>query len=494
MVDTMQQREKILSILLVITLAGWMGWPLYSSTFMAPIEERQRDIDALQSQFELKEAEQLQVLQATRRLTDYRAEALPADPNAAQRAYTTWLSDLLDNSGWRSQNVLPGKVVRFQDIGSVVQVRIDGMANVEQLARFLSGFENAGLLHRLERITVQSPSTEPEAIMNVSLVAEAVSLTASTRDSLEDVSARPQLEEYWLSFAGESPFTKRRPVVVRQPAINVPATLQVNRGSRLTQQVELANFDAAHAPVQLTVKAPTAEGLTYDNRTRSLVWQTSEETEPGEYPLELVARSAESEEELLRKTVSVRVRIPNTPPQLENVSPQVLYPGEDWSLQLSASDRDQPPQRLRYSLTGTPPNGLTVDSNTGQLQWTPPLSLAGQSFRVEAVVTDDGDPPQKASTTVNLSVQRDMERATELIGCVQVDGIWTAWFVDREQSRRFTLKTGDPLKIGRFAGQIERIEVDRIVLAKENQQSEVLVGTRIADRQPLPLAEEPTTP
>ncbi len=492
----MQKRERILLVLLIATLVVWWGRPVLLSWFIAPLQSRTENLEALRSQLELKEAEQLQVLQATRRLTEYRAQGLPPDPNAAQRAYTAWLTDLLDNSGWRSQEVLPGKITRFLDLGSAVQVRIDGEATSEQLARFLSGFEESGLLHRLERLSVQGTSIEPDAVLNISLIAEAISLKAAERESLEGLSAKPRLADYWSRFAQASLFTKSRPQTVLQPDIALPASLAVDRGNRLQQRVEVSGFAPELEPIRLRLEAPTANDASYDQASRNLIWQTSPETEPGDYPLTLVAVSEASSQELLRKTVSIKVRIPNTPPQWTiTPAPQVLYPAQNWSLPLAARDGDLPEQQLTFSLSGTTPAGLAIDPATGQLNWNPLATLAGQTFSVTVVVTDNGDPPLKASLPLSLQVARDTEKATELIGCIQVDGDWTAWFADREQPRRFAVKAGETLQVGRFQGRLERIEVDRIVLQSADERSELLLGKKLAERTVLPpVAPVPPPP
>ncbi|MBX3731283.1 MAG: PQQ-dependent sugar dehydrogenase [Verrucomicrobiae bacterium] len=90
----------------------------------------------------------------------------------------------------------------------------------------------------------------------------------------------------------------------------------------------------------------------------------------------------------------------NTAPVLAFVQTHAVDVLQPWALQLEATDRDLPANRLSYALVSGPA-GLTV-SPTGRVQWTPASGMGGATHNVVVRVTDDGTPP--LSSTGRFSV------------------------------------------------------------------------------------------
>lgn len=95
---------------------------------------------------------------------------------------------------------------------------------------------------------------------------------------------------------------------------------------------------------------------------------------------------------------------PNRPPIWAPVSPLELAAGQRWSWSLQASDPDLPPQRLTFSLLSAP-EGMSIEEDTGWLQWHVPVSLGGTTQTVVVAVSDNGQPPLSATQTLALIVR-----------------------------------------------------------------------------------------
>jgi hypothetical protein len=71
-------------------------------------------------------------------------------------------------------------------------------------------------------------------------------------------------------------------------------------------------------------------------------------------------------------------------------------------LTASASDADQPPQSLTFSLAPGAPFGAAINPSTGLLTWTP--SNAPATNQITVVVTDNGMPNLNATQAFSVTV------------------------------------------------------------------------------------------
>lgn len=88
---------------------------------------------------------------------------------------------------------------------------------------------------------------------------------------------------------------------------------------------------------------------------------------------------------------SARSTPENMPPQLMDISPVVVQPGEEMEILISAKDGNDPPDPVAMQLIGVIPSGAKL-SNEGVLTWTAPKESSDlpQWFGIEA--TDTSNP------------------------------------------------------------------------------------------------------
>lgn len=92
----------------------------------------------------------------------------------------------------------------------------------------------------------------------------------------------------------------------------------------------------------------------------------------------------------------------NTAPTLGAISNRTVTLGQTLLFTASATDTDQPPQTLTFSLAAGAPAGATINSSSGQFSWKPSTAPATNSIGV--VVTDSGTPSLSATQTFTVTV------------------------------------------------------------------------------------------
>jgi len=93
----------------------------------------------------------------------------------------------------------------------------------------------------------------------------------------------------------------------------------------------------------------------------------------------------------------------NSPPVIEPIADLTVVAGTRINFVCSATDTDQPPQRLTFGLVAAP-EGAVINSDTGAFSWRPTLSQAGTTNTVVVVVTDDGVPSMSATQIFSVVV------------------------------------------------------------------------------------------
>ncbi len=94
--------------------------------------------------------------------------------------------------------------------------------------------------------------------------------------------------------------------------------------------------------------------------------------------------------------------IPNTSPILAPIPNRVITLGQTLSFTASATDTDQPPQTLTFTLLPGAPNSAFINPSTGLFTWTPSTAPATNSISVK--VTDNGSPNLSATQSFTVAV------------------------------------------------------------------------------------------
>jgi hypothetical protein len=104
-------------------------------------------------------------------------------------------------------------------------------------------------------------------------------------------------------------------------------------------------------------------------------------------------------------TFKVVVYRPNTAPVLGAITDKTVYANTLLNFTVSATDTDQPPQTLTFSLGPGAPTGASISSG-GVFTWTPTTAQAPSTNTLSVIVTDSGVPAMSATNTFKVVVYR----------------------------------------------------------------------------------------
>jgi VCBS repeat-containing protein len=102
--------------------------------------------------------------------------------------------------------------------------------------------------------------------------------------------------------------------------------------------------------------------------------------------------------------VRLTAREVNSSPILAAIANQTVDELRTMSLTAAGSDTDLPANTLSYSLGDGAPAGLTIDSKTGALSWTPSEAQGAGDFPVTVRVADNGSPSQADTRAFTVRV------------------------------------------------------------------------------------------
>lgn len=147
--------------------------------------------------------------------------------------------------------------------------------------------------------------------------------------------------------------------------------------------------------------------MTIDEATGTVKWRTREEHGPGEYRCDVMAYVDGAEQSLSSTArLEIQVKEVNRPPEPARLATQEvnLSVGNELKVALQATDADAPAQNMSYRLLPSAPDGISLDTGTGQLTWNVPESLANQVVDIPYQVIDDAAQPLSAEGIVRVRV------------------------------------------------------------------------------------------
>jgi len=199
--------------------------------------------------------------------------------------------------------------------------------------------------------------------------------------------------------------------------INSPPQIQpievgpIEEGQTLVLTVEASDPDLPVQSLRFSLGEGVPEGATIDPQSGQFSWTPGESDGGRMHPITVLVTDDGSEPQVARQTFQVFVSEVNSPPVLKPNGPISLEQGEKLSLQVEATDVDQPEQQLTFTIVSGAPEGMTIDPETGLLEWEPPDDLISTDFAVVVRVTDSGDPPLSTTETIEIAfdgVDRDV--------------------------------------------------------------------------------------
>lgn len=293
-----------------------------------------------------------------------------------------------------------------------------------------------------------------------------------------------------------SPFAKPvLPKPPKAPAIEGTISKTIAPGDLVSMKPAAANLDPLEGRIEISLKDSALDGMTLemqDERKSSFQWQTAEDLEAGRYEVTFQLTQANHEslsETPLEKTVVITVKLPNASPELTAPRDAIVILGQDFSLDVSATD-DGDAGDLKFSLDGDSPDGLEIDTVSGTLTWTPPKTFVPGDYSVNVKVTDSGDPAKSDSSSIALKVQDDDAVLTRFTGSVGLNGTPVAWFRNVATNNRPEVRVGDKLTAAEISVEVKEIGARHVLLADSSGIWKLKLGDNLRARQLIEPADK----
>jgi len=253
-----------------------------------------------------------------------------------------------------------------------------------------------------------------------------IGLYAADGALVSGVSFGPQTVDYSegrLPDASEPPFlaftvaTPGKPnsalIANRPPVIDLLNERTTNEGQTIAFRVNASDADTP--PQTLTFALANAPaGSTINSATGEFSWTPNETHGPGLHAVAVRVTDSGNPPRSASRSFNIRVSEVNQPPVLAPIADAAIDETNPMSFRVTATDPDQPIQKLTFSLGAGAPTGAAIDPITGEFTWTPGEEHGPATHNITVHVADSGTPALSVARTFNVVV-REINNAPMIV-------------------------------------------------------------------------------
>jgi len=191
---------------------------------------------------------------------------------------------------------------------------------------------------------------------------------------------------------------------------NAPPTLAplhdqtADEGVALSFSAVATDSDQPSQNLTFTLDPGAPSGASIDPVSGLFSWTPTGQQGPGVYPITIRVTDNGTPSLSATQSINITVREVNNPPVLAPILSQSIPEGSTLTATNSATDPDNPPQLLTFSLGAGKPDGMTIDPATGVITWTPTEAQGPGTYTVSVIATDNGMPPLSDSKAFSVLV------------------------------------------------------------------------------------------
>lgn len=209
-----------------------------------------------------------------------------------------------------------------------------------------------------------------------------------------------------MDAAGNDATQQFQIAVANAPDLDPIGPKQVVEGETLRFTV---TAQGDHQPFQFELGPGAPAGAVIDPQSGQFTWTPTEAQGPGEYTI--TVRVSNTRGAMASQTVPVSVAEHNQPPELAAVDDVLVNEGELVQRVLQAQDGDLPAQELVFELVGQVPGGMSLDRQTGLLQWRPSEAQGPGDYAITVRVTDSYGASDQKSFVIHVT---EVDEAPEI--------------------------------------------------------------------------------
>ena len=372
-----KQRTKVLGGV----LAGFVGIIFGKPILMKPIDDAKRNYIVTDRNFEDATDKDWQVDLAKQNIENARLVSLPPRVSDAQRLYLSWITNLAEQCNFAQLEVTPGAAKNNPGKYVEVAVNIECETSMEGLGRFLYLFEQADLLHRVASLDIKSSNAQGTPRLDVKLTAEGLSVAGSS--SKGDIFSKTYLPKPLDPDATE--------VVVNESADfpdKPPFKAQVG-----TEMVNVLAVDGNKWEIERGVEGTKAVKHV-DNEYVQLFPIAGKRSDIQFTQYEDFVRAS-----LFTKPAPTKIYKPDL-----EVASKTIEPGKILKMTVKAKDINLDIGKPSYAMEGGL-EGMTLDSETGEFEWTPPEDAEAARHDLKFILTQTNNEDLKVEKTASVSIQ-----------------------------------------------------------------------------------------
>lgn len=282
-------------------------------------------------------------------------------------------------------------------------------------------------------------------------------------------------------------FVKPAPPVQYKPRVAPLGEKTLTRGKPSEFTIVAMGYDPSKGRPEFSLVPPLIAGSRLDKATGRFSWSPTSAQKAGKYTFKFEVKHPSAPGGKLSDSVTVVLRDPNTAPKIATSSTLPVYLGREWKTKLQATDAETPVGKLSWKLGPNPPQGLLIDSQTGELTWTPNDATEVGEAAVQVIVSDDGVPAQSTTQTLKLVVQDDAAQFTYLTTIFSVNGNVLAKLYDRSQDKYTELRVGTKFSISDISGTVTTIDKRFLLFATSDATHRLDIGQSLREAAAVKL-------
>ncbi len=380
-----KQRTKVLALVLAGVLGLGVLRPLVDDVVMGPVRDAQRNLDNVTAEFEREERKHMQLLVAKEHISQGRATSLPPRISDAQWLYQIWITNLAQQCKFAQLQVNPGRTDNRRNQYLTVNVDVEAETDLAGLSRFLYLFEQAGLMHRIANLDIQSTGSQGNPRMEILLTAEGMSVVGCSDSN--DVFVRSELPQSVsetdteLTVKSAAGFPAQTPFLAQlgKEMVNVTAIDSESKGKWTIERGQQGTTAAEHAAGENIQLFPVAHGRRdvsfsdYENFLNSSPF--AKPTPPREFR-----------------------------PRIASVIDKTIAPGESVSMTARAEDMNEDIGVPVFALENAP-DGMSINPESGELEWATDKDIEPNKYESIVILTQKNNEDLRVEKTLAITIK-----------------------------------------------------------------------------------------
>lgn len=256
----------------------------------------------------------------------------------------------------------------------------------------------------------------------------------------------------------------------------------ITRGRANEFTIATTGYDTLLGKPEFVVSGEAPAGFKLD-RTGRVTWRPEGEIANGKYEVKFEVQHPSAANGAMLETMSLRVRDPKPTPKLSSNPIPTVFLNREWRYQPELAETSPGGSNLNWRLGDRPPAGLTVNSRTGELKWTPGDEITLGEQTVSVIVSDNDTPPQSTTIPIKLEVKDDAAQFTRLTGVFIIGENKRAFLADQSRNYQTELREGDPLEVSDVTGKIRTIAPRHVVVSIGKNEMRWDIGESLREAQ-----------